>query len=262
MAVYRWLASLFVCLVMSACGTFSSKGEMELGFGIRAYEDGEHPYSARLLQASLDVGIGQIRGLGEHRRSVAVAEHEIVAGHDPRLLDAEVALEVAVDAGGGVERGALVAELVIRLRLVLVVGAAGIGVVMDREEEVGVERVGDPHPLREISMQRAVRATQEVTIFVAREKHFRPVLLEQALQLQRDAEIRHRLGEAVDSHRAAEEAAVSGIEDDDQLQRLLALHCEQGQGFLFARPMGTEEIAAFVDAHRAPGAAPRKSVVA
>jgi EAL domain-containing protein (putative c-di-GMP-specific phosphodiesterase class I) len=53
-----------------------------------------------------------------------------------------------------------------------------------------------------------------------------------------------------------------GIEDDDQLQRLLALHCEEGQGFLFARPMGTGEIAAFVDAHRAPGAAPRKSVVA
>jgi Tfp pilus assembly protein PilF len=57
MAVYRWLASLLVCLVMSACGTFSSKGEMELGFGIRAYEDGEHPYAARLLQASLDSGL-------------------------------------------------------------------------------------------------------------------------------------------------------------------------------------------------------------
>ena len=58
MAVYRWFASLLVCLVMSGCGTFSSKGETELGFGIKAYEDGEYPYAARLLQASLDAGLG------------------------------------------------------------------------------------------------------------------------------------------------------------------------------------------------------------
>ena len=57
MAVHRSLASLLVCLVMSGCGTFSSKGETELGFGIRAYEDGEYPYAARLLQASLDAGL-------------------------------------------------------------------------------------------------------------------------------------------------------------------------------------------------------------
>jgi Tfp pilus assembly protein PilF len=42
---------------MSGCGTFSSKGETELGFGIRAYEDGEHAYAARLLQLSLDTGL-------------------------------------------------------------------------------------------------------------------------------------------------------------------------------------------------------------
>ena len=57
MAVHRSLASLLVCLVMSGCGTFSSKAETELGFGIKAYEDGEHPYAARLLQASLDSGL-------------------------------------------------------------------------------------------------------------------------------------------------------------------------------------------------------------
>ncbi|HMH16985.1 MAG TPA: TssQ family T6SS-associated lipoprotein [Burkholderiales bacterium] len=57
MAVYRRLAFLFVCLVMSGCGTFSSKGDTELEFGIRAYEDGEYPYAARLLQASLDAGV-------------------------------------------------------------------------------------------------------------------------------------------------------------------------------------------------------------
>jgi len=57
MAAYRALASLLVCLVMSGCGTFSSKGETELEFGIRAYEDGEHAYAARLLQLSLDDGL-------------------------------------------------------------------------------------------------------------------------------------------------------------------------------------------------------------
>ena len=57
MAAYRWLASLLVCLAMSGCGTFSSKGETELGFGIRAFEDGEHVYAARLLQLSLDAGL-------------------------------------------------------------------------------------------------------------------------------------------------------------------------------------------------------------
>ena len=58
MAAYRALASLLVCLVISGCGTFSSKGEPELEFGIRAYEDGELAYAARLLQLSLDSGLG------------------------------------------------------------------------------------------------------------------------------------------------------------------------------------------------------------
>src|SRR6059036_409895 len=53
MAVYRSLVSSLVCLVMAGCGTFSSKGETELGFGIRAFEDGEHAYAARLLQLRL-----------------------------------------------------------------------------------------------------------------------------------------------------------------------------------------------------------------
>ena len=57
MAVYRSLASLLVCLVISGCGTFSSKGETELEFGVRAYEDGELAYAARLLQLSLDSGL-------------------------------------------------------------------------------------------------------------------------------------------------------------------------------------------------------------
>ena len=35
----------------------SNKGEDELEFGVRAYEDGELAYSAKLLQASLDQGL-------------------------------------------------------------------------------------------------------------------------------------------------------------------------------------------------------------
>ena len=65
MNAYRWLAPWLVCLVMSGCasfredlaGAFSSTGERELGFGIKAYEDGEYAYAARLLQGSLDAGL-------------------------------------------------------------------------------------------------------------------------------------------------------------------------------------------------------------
>ena len=35
----------------------SNEGEDELAFGVRAYEDGEIAYSAKLLQASLDQGL-------------------------------------------------------------------------------------------------------------------------------------------------------------------------------------------------------------
>ena len=42
----------------SGCALFgSNRGEDELVFGVRAYEDGELAYSARLLQASLDAGL-------------------------------------------------------------------------------------------------------------------------------------------------------------------------------------------------------------
>ena len=61
MAVSRWLSSLLVCLTITGCGSFaaafSSKGDEELAFGVRAYEDGELAYAAKLLQASLDAGL-------------------------------------------------------------------------------------------------------------------------------------------------------------------------------------------------------------
>jgi Tfp pilus assembly protein PilF len=64
MSVYRWLA-LFACLALSGCASFgedfaamfSTKGERDLYVGVKAYEDGEYAYSARLLQASLDAGL-------------------------------------------------------------------------------------------------------------------------------------------------------------------------------------------------------------
>src|SRR5215470_1028942 len=59
-AAYRWLAPWLVLasLATSACALFgSNQGEDELQFGVRAYEDGELVYSAKLLQASLDNGL-------------------------------------------------------------------------------------------------------------------------------------------------------------------------------------------------------------
>jgi Tfp pilus assembly protein PilF len=60
MAVYRWLPSLLVLvsLTTSGCALFgSNQGEDELQFGVRAYEDGELAYAAKLLQAGLDNGL-------------------------------------------------------------------------------------------------------------------------------------------------------------------------------------------------------------
>jgi Tfp pilus assembly protein PilF len=60
MAARRWFASWLVIasLITSGCALFgANRGEEELQFGVRAYEDGELAYSAKLLQASLDAGL-------------------------------------------------------------------------------------------------------------------------------------------------------------------------------------------------------------
>lgn len=64
MSAFRWLA-LFACLALSGCASFtedfvamfSTKGERDLDAGVKAYEDGEYAYSAKLLRASLDAGL-------------------------------------------------------------------------------------------------------------------------------------------------------------------------------------------------------------
>src|SRR5262249_1509449 len=56
----RLLVPLLVVasFAVSACAMFgSNQGEDELQFGVRAYEDGELAYSARLLQSGLDSGL-------------------------------------------------------------------------------------------------------------------------------------------------------------------------------------------------------------
>src|SRR5215471_1142442 len=51
-----WL--VLASLTLSGCSVFgSNRGEEELDFGVRAYEDGELVYAAKLLQASLDEGL-------------------------------------------------------------------------------------------------------------------------------------------------------------------------------------------------------------
>ena len=74
MTHYRQVAVLLTCLALCGCAsfredfaaTFSSKGEKDLEFGVRAYEDGEYSYAARLLQASLDAGL---RGISNRMKA-------------------------------------------------------------------------------------------------------------------------------------------------------------------------------------------------
>ena len=49
---------MLASLTLSGCSVFgSNRGEQALDFGVRAYEDGELVYAAKLLQASLDEGL-------------------------------------------------------------------------------------------------------------------------------------------------------------------------------------------------------------
>ena len=61
---------------------------------------------------------------------------------------------------------------------------------------------------------------------------------------QRDALIRTfvQLGRSLEIETIAE-----GIEDQAQLMRLQAEHCDIGQGFLFARPMAADQCREFVE---------------
>src|SRR5262249_23666022 len=65
-----WLA--LASLTLHGCSMLgSNRGEEELSFGVRAYEDGELNYSAKLLQASLDEGLSS--------RSDRVRAHKYLA---------------------------------------------------------------------------------------------------------------------------------------------------------------------------------------
>jgi Tfp pilus assembly protein PilF len=68
MSDFHRIALSLACLALSGCtslnnfnedvaGIFSTRGQRELDVGMKAYEDGEYPYAARLLQSSLDAGL-------------------------------------------------------------------------------------------------------------------------------------------------------------------------------------------------------------
>jgi len=68
MSDFRRIALPLACVALSGCasmgkfnedvaGLFSTAGREELKFGVRAYEDAEYSYAAKLLQASLDAGL-------------------------------------------------------------------------------------------------------------------------------------------------------------------------------------------------------------
>ncbi len=115
---------------------------------------------------------------------------------------------------GGVERGALVAELVVGLGLVHVVGAARVGVVVDRDEQVGGEGGGPAHALGEVGAQRAVGGGEVVPILIARQEHLGAAGGQQVAQLERHRQVDLGLAQAAHAERAAEEPAVPRIERD------------------------------------------------
>ena len=45
------------------------------------------------------------------------------------------------------------------------------------------------------------------------------------------------------------ETVAEGIEQTHQLDRLGDQHCEKGQGFLFAAPLGPDDALRFIEAH-------------
>jgi len=79
MSGFRWLALWLACSALSGCASFredfaamfSSKGERELDVGVKAYEDGEYAYSAKLLQASLEAGLRGTRNLSRAHKYLA-----------------------------------------------------------------------------------------------------------------------------------------------------------------------------------------------
>jgi hypothetical protein len=156
---------------------------------------GLEPLLGREREPRLDVRVREVRGLGEQPGRFAVAQHEVVPRQQAVALDAEVAHQRAVHVLRGVERRPLVAELVVGLGLVHVVRAARVRVVVDREEEIRMERIRDPHALGEIAAQRAVGGREVVAVVGARHLHLRAARFEQAAQIERDAEIHLRFGE-------------------------------------------------------------------
>ena len=112
----------------------------------------------------------------------------------------------------GIERRALVAELVVGLGLVHVVSAARVRVVVDREEEIGMERVRAPHALRQLAAQRAVGWREVVAVVGARHQDLDAAGFEQPAQEEGHAQVDLGLGQPFHAQRAAEEPAVPGIE--------------------------------------------------
>ena len=168
----------------------------------------------RQPQPRLDVGIGDVAGLGQDRGGAAGAEHIVVPRRHLVGRDPHVTHQRPVDVLRHVQRRALVPEAVVGLGLVDVVAAAGVGVVVDRQEQIGPERLREPHALGEVGAQRAVLRREVVAVGGARHQHLGARRAQQVAQPQRDAEIHLGFGETVHPDRAPEEPAVTGIEHD------------------------------------------------
>ena len=99
-------------------------------------------------------------------------------------------------------------------RLKLSLAPARVGVVVDRDECLGIRRVGQLGAALEVGAQRRVPRDLEVAVGGAGEEHLGARVGEEAPQVERDAQVHLGLGQPADADRAREAPAVPGIDRD------------------------------------------------
>jgi len=119
---------------------------------------------------------------------------------------------VAVDGEGQIERRR-VAGLVVGLDAVVRSIALGLRVVVDRDEQVGCERVDQLDALLQVERERGIGFGQEISVDGTREIDLGAGLAQEAPQVQRHAQVDLRLLEAILPDGAAKGPAVPGIDE-------------------------------------------------
>ena len=135
-------------------------------------------------------------------------QHVVVAADHAALVLAEIAQQPARDRAGDIQRWAVVVQPVVDLDLVEGRIELEVGVVMKRDEEVGIDSVGDRDARPEIVPQAQRVALDKVAVGTSpRQRDRRSGIIKQPGKMQGHAEIGVGLVEARDATRAAEDAA-------------------------------------------------------